>query len=592
MALDDMLKRTVEKCEFTTFDGETIHYLAWPVKDKKPKGAIFLFHRGHEHSGRMAHLVDELELPDYNFYAWDARGHGNSTGKRGFAPDFATMIRDMDDFIRFTIKKENIAIEDVAIIAQSVGAVTASAWVHDYAPNIRAMILASPAFKVKLYVPFARTGIKVWQKIKGQFFVNSYVKAKFLSHDPTRIKSFDEDPLISRVIASNILLELYEVADRVVSDAGAIHVPTQLFISGADWVVHHKPQHIFYENLGSSIKERHVLDGFYHDTLGEKNRDMALIDMRRFIEERFSAPYQKADLTKSHLTGHTRCEADQLARPLGSFEPKGLYYAAYRANLVLGGVLSKGIGIGQKTGFDSGSTLDYVYEDLPRGKGILGRMVDKTFLNAIGWRGIRQRKIHIEQFIKQAMGDLSKEDKPIHMVDIAAGHGRYVLDSLKTLAIKPTSLLLRDYSDINIEAGRKAIKDRNFESFARFEKGDAFDEASLSSIEPRPNIAVVSGLYELFADNDLITKSLHGLAKAMDKDGYLIYTNQPYHPQLEMIARALTSHRQKNGEGQAWVMRRRSQAEMDQLVANAGFDKQAQLIDKWGIFTVSIAKRR
>jgi len=38
-------------------------------------------------------------------------------------------------------------------------------------------------------------------------------------------------------------------------------------------------------------------------------------------------------------------------------------------------------------------------------------------------------------------------------------------------------------------------------------------------------------------------------------------------------------------------MRRRSQAEMDQLVENAGFIKLAQRIDSWGIFTVSLARR-
>ncbi len=54
-----------------------------------------------------------------------------------------------------------------------------------------------------------------------------------------------------------------------------------------------------------------------------------------------------------------------------------------------------------------------------------------------------------------------------------------------------------------------------------------------------------------------------------------------------MIARALTSHR----DGQPWVMRRRSQGEMDQLVERAGFRKVAQRIDEWGIFTVSLAIR-
>jgi hypothetical protein len=38
-------------------------------------------------------------------------------------------------------------------------------------------------------------------------------------------------------------------------------------------------------------------------------------------------------------------------------------------------------------------------------------------------------------------------------------------------------------------------------------------------------------------------------------------------------------------------MRRRTQAEMDQLVAAAGFRKITQRIDEWGIFTVSLAER-
>ena len=74
---------------------------------------------------------------------------------------------------------------------------------------------------------------------------------------------------------------------------------------------------------------------------------------------------------------------------------------------------------------------------------------------------------------------------------------------------------------------------------------------------------------------------------AMPDGACLVYTGQPWHPQLEMIARALTSHRQ----GQSWVMRRRTQQEMDQLVEAAGFRKLTQRVDEWGIFTVSLAVR-
>jgi hypothetical protein len=85
----------------------------------------------------------------------------------------------------------------------------------------------------------------------------------------------------------------------------------------------------------------------------------------------------------------------------------------------------------------------------------------------------------------------------------------------------------------------------------------------------------------------MVGRSLAGLAAAIAPGGYLLYTGQPWHPQIELIARALTSHR----EGQAWIMRRRTQGEMDQLVEAAGFRKIEQRIDEWGIFTVSLAQR-
>jgi hypothetical protein len=123
-------------------------------------------------------------------------------------------------------------------------------------------------------------------------------------------------------------------------------------------------------------------------------------------------------------------------------------------------------------------------------------------------------------------------------------------------------------------------------SGVRFARGDAFDARDIAAVRPRPTIAIVSGLYELFPDNAPVSASLRGVAEALEPGGYLVYTNQPWHPQLEFIARTLT-----NREGRPWVMRRRTQAEMDQLVRAAGFRKLAMEIDRWGIFTVSLAQK-
>ncbi len=577
--------RPVEEHAFRTHDAVDLFYRYWPAATAMPRGAIVLFHRGHEHGGRMAHLADELNLPDFAVLAWDARGHGKSPGQRGFSPSLGTSVRDVQTFIDHIAATHGIATGDIAVIAQSVGAVLIATWAHDYAPMIRCMVLASPAFKVKLYVPFARAGLALQHKLRGLFFVNSYVKPQYLTHDPERIASYRADPLISRPIAVNILLALYETAKRVVADARAITVPTQMLISGADWVVHHAPQHRFFENLGTPVKERHVLPGFFHDTLGEKDRAQAVEKIRVFLLARFAEDLHRPSLLDADRSGYTRDEADELASPLPLASPRGLYWAATRMGLKLGGMLSDGVRLGHETGFDSGSTLDYVYRDQPAGKGPVGRAMDANYLNSIGWRGIRQRKLNVEELLREAMRRLRDAGMPVRVMDIASGHGRYVLESLED--IKPDSILLRDYSDLNVAAGRKLIAEKGLQDIVRFDRGDAFDRDSLARAIPSPTLGVVSGLYELFSDNAMVRRSLEGLAAAIPPRGYLVYTGQPWHPQLELIARALTSHRQ----GQAWIMRRRAQAEMDQLVAAAGFRKITQRIDEWGIFTVSLAER-
>jgi len=546
-----------------------------------------MFHRGHEHSGRLAHLVDELDLPDCDFFAWDARGHGLSPGARGDSPSFATSVRDVQTFIEHIGSTHNFDEENLAIVAQSVGAVVVATWAHDYAPKVRALILASPAFSVKLYVPFARAGLRLIRAFRGNFFVDSYVKARFLTHDPARIQSYQQDPLITKAISVNMLLGLHEAARRVVADAQAIQIPTQLLISGADFVVERKPQVMFFERLGCLRKEKHLLPGFFHDTLGERDRDRAVSLVRRFILHNFDTPTAPPSLLDADRIGPMRAEAEALAAPVAPNSIQEYYWRAMRAGMRLGARLSHGMKLGFETGFDSGSTLDYVYRNEPAGLTLLGRKIDQLYLNSIGWRAIRPRKAHVEELLRGAISRLRSTDQPVHIVDIAAGHGRYILEAVQSLEERPASIVLRDYSDINVRDGSALIQAKGFEDVARFIKADAFDQASLASLSPRPTLVVVSGLYELFGDNQMISRSLAGIAEALQPGGYIVYTGQPWHPQLNLIARVLTSHR----DGQAWVMRRRTQAEMDQLVAAAGLVKITQRIDDWGIFTVSLAQK-
>jgi alpha-beta hydrolase superfamily lysophospholipase len=576
------LSRVPQERSFQTHDGVKIFFRHWRGTGD---GAAVLIHRGHEHSGRMAHLVDELDLPEISFFAWDARAHGHSEGEQGSTTSMATFVQDLDEFVQYLRAAFGIAPENIAVVAQSVGAVIASAWVHDYAPPIRCMVLAAPAFRVKLYVPFARLGLAIWHKLAGDFYVKSYIKGRALTHDPERIASYHSDPLINLRISARVLLDLYTMSDRLIADAAAIRVPTQILLSGSDWVIYNEPPRLFFDRLSTDEKEIHSFEGFFHDTLGEKDRHLPIAQVRSFLAHQFAQPAARPSLEHADRGGFTKTEYDDLLRPMPPWSPKGFYFAFTKLFLRTIGRLSDGIRLGCDSGFDSGCSLDYVYRNRPSGITPVGTLIDWFYLNSPGWKGIRVRKQLIQELIGRAMNRTRDGGRPVRIVDVAAGHGRYVLDAIVQSGVIPDHVLLREFDARNVEFGRRMMAEMGISGL--FEWGDAFDRASLITLQPKPTVGIVSGFFELFPENDRVRETLLGLAGAIEPGGYLIYTGQPWHPQIEFIARTLSSYR----EGAPWVMRRRTQEELDELVRIAGFRKMEQRIDPRGLFTVTLAER-
>lgn len=561
-----------------SWDGAELFYRSW-IPAKKTGQALLLFHRGHEHSGRWQETVESLGLDDIAIFAWDARGHGRSDGERGAANNFSDVIKDVDAFARHISEHHGIVFENMIVLAHSLAAVGVTAWVHDYAPPIRAMILATAAFQVKLYIPFAIPVLRLKQAVSAGGYVQSYVKAKMLTHDPEQAARYEADPLIFRQIAINVLLDLHDAANRLVADAGAIHTPTLMVGAGRDWVVSRKAQQKFFDRLSSSIKEWEIFPSAYHAIFHEQDRRLIVDRVRKFILERFAQPAATPSLLKADEAGHTWNEYEQLQRN------GHLKFAVARAVLKTAGRLSKGVDLGWRSGFDSGLSLDYIYQNEPRGSFGVGRLIDKSYLDSIGWRGIRQRKANLESALKTMIEKVYQEGRSVRILDIAAGAGRYVLETMHRARNIPITARLRDYKQENVEAVRALAHEFGIDRVTA-EPGDAFDRESLAAITPRATIGIVSGLYELFSSNELVLNSLRGLAAAIEPEGYLIYTNQPWHPQVEFIAHVL-----RNREGKPWIMRRRTTAEMDELVRAAGFEKIALEVDQWGMFTVSIARK-
>jgi alpha-beta hydrolase superfamily lysophospholipase/SAM-dependent methyltransferase len=565
---------------FTTWDGRSLFYRAWhPVEPAK--GALILIHRGHEHSGRVRNLVRELNLEGFSAFSWDSRGHGHSPGDRGFAPSFGHIVRDLDTFSNYVTANYGVSREDTVVVANSIGSIVAAAWVHDCAPRIRAMVLAAPAFSIKLYVPFALPLLRLQMKLVKEPFVKSYVRPGLLTSDPTEVEAYTQDGLIARNVSVRILCELDHASRRILEDAAAITTPTLVLSAGSDWVVRNAPQKQFFDRLSSQQKAYELYPGFKHAIFHEAQRRRPIRRTREFVLRAFESAVDRTPLQQG--AAYTRQEHERLSRPAPPF--KGTAYALTRATMKTLGRLSNGIRLGWDRGFSSGEMLDYIYANRPGGSLIVGGMIDRTYLDAVGWRGIRIRGEHLEARLERAIESQLKSQGSARIVDLAAGAGRYVLNILDRIRGSDVFATLCDRDTAALEQGRSRAAYLGLTNLT-WTQSDAFNPEEVRSVSAGAGIAIVSGLYELFPDNEPVSRSLSALHESLAPGGLLIYTGQPWHPQLEFIARTLIHQ-----DGSPWIMRRRTQAELDELVRAAGFDKQAMDIDQYGIFTVSVAKK-
>src|SRR6516164_1617662 len=161
--------------------------------------------------------------------------------------------------------------------------------------------------------------------------------------------------------------------------------------AGKDWVVSLKAQQKFFDRLSSTQKRFEIFPNAYHAVFHETNRREVIGIVREFVRDCFAKPATATSLLDADRSGYTAREHECLKN-----NGRGRFAVA-RAGLKVARRLSWGIDIGWRSGFDSGLSLDYVYKNEPTGWSPLGRLIDKSYLHSIGWRGIRRRKANLNK---------------------------------------------------------------------------------------------------------------------------------------------------------------------------------------------------
>lgn len=572
---------TWQESNFNSFDGQGLFYRFLKTEQKNDTTLVFL-HRGHEHSGRIVNFAEQLADQKHDCFSFDLRGHGLSSGARGWAPDFNTWVKDLNAFVVHLREIHGIDSKNILLVANSVGSVMALSWVLNYGANIKGCILGAPAFSIRLYIPLALPSLRLLRRFSDHRFVTSYVRSKLLTRDEDEARAYDQDPLITKRIGVNVLVSLFDTVKNCFSRLKDFETPVLVLTAEKDFIVDNKWHERFINNISSTHKRHVILPDFRHAVFHEQDRDILLSHCREFIDQGLATQTSNLPAIIPEARAHTQKEYQQLIAE-GSL-PKRLFWQSYRWLLEKIGRKSHGVATGLQYGFDSGVSLDYIYQNSPRGNDWLGKLIDRIYLSSVGWRGIRIRKRNMLSTLGSVTTKIQRQVGSVNILDVASGPGRYLFE-LQQASSFPVSLMLNDSDPASIALGKTIAQEFNANN-ASFTSLDAFDNSFTESIQARPNLIIVSGLLELYENNALAHQFLHTLYDLLDEGGYLVYTGQPWHPQIELIGRLLN-----NRQGQRWVMRRRVQAELDQLVESAGFNKIQTSTDEAGIFTVSCANK-
>lgn len=229
------------------------------------------------------------------------------------------------------------------------------------------------------------------------------------------------------------------------------------------------------------------------------------------------------------------------------------------------GQTSEGIRLVTTLGLTSGVMLDYIYQNQPHGRFIIGRWIDKIYLSYPAWEDVRTRKANLVVYLLDAISvQRTLKRQPI-VVDIAAGSARYILDVKAQSGMDDVIVICRDLDKEALERGKYNAETLRI-SGIRFGTGDALSAESLALIEPKANIAVSSGFYDWINEDELVQKSMSLLYDILPSGGCFVFTNQARHVNQEFVQGVFMDLR-----GQPLRMTMRSAAQMNGWAEAAGF---------------------
>jgi alpha-beta hydrolase superfamily lysophospholipase len=269
---------------FITPDRANIFTQAW-LPDSAPQAIMLIVHGLGEHSGRYGNYVDTFVPRGYALYSFDTRGHGRSSGTRGYIDRFGQYVADIDQ--RAAEARSDWPGTPLVVLAHSLGSLMGLSYAQQYPDRLTGLIVSGTALQDALVMPaWKRNLAKVLSRVTPALKMNNGVPLSGLSRDPAVSAAFKADPLTHTWGTPRLDTEVRATRVQIMQSAPLWRVPTLMLHGGADPICLAAGARQFAAQTPPGMVEYHEYPGLYHEIHNEPEKAQVFYDIETWLTKR------------------------------------------------------------------------------------------------------------------------------------------------------------------------------------------------------------------------------------------------------------------------------------------------------------------
>ena len=268
------LKRALREDTLHTDDTTEIYYQY--AKQNQNAEIIVFIHGYSEHSDCYLSVMSYFFNQGYHVAALDIRGHGLSSGRRGYIEHFKAYSSDLHQVL--TVLQQQCQPKSINLIAHSNGGLLTSYYLltHEKAHPIHRVVLSAPYLgthpKLLPIQPIQWT-LRQLAKLYPTLSIPKKTKKIQLTHDESILKKIAADK--KRLNATSVawFLAAKEAQDTVFKRAKHWpNIPALIIIAENDVLADNSKTQQFFEIISSKGKMTLTPPDAYHEVLNESDR--------------------------------------------------------------------------------------------------------------------------------------------------------------------------------------------------------------------------------------------------------------------------------------------------------------------------------